>query len=318
MAQRITDVFCRTVEPPKNGQKIYFDESVRGGPEKIKGFGLRVSPRSEKSKNGRRSFILEYWLGGRQRRYTIGKYPEWKPEAARKRAAELRRQIDRGDDPMDARIKLRTDPTVKKLADRYYEEHLPTKAPQSQIDDRAMIEDEILPRLGKRKVAEIHYNDIRALHRSITDRGAPVRANRVLSVLSKMFSLSLIPRAGEVEPWRTPLQGNPCKGVARNTESGRQRFFSAAEIERIAEALGRFPGRGVANVIRLVMLTGCRPGEAMRATWDQFDLDAGVWTKPASSTKTRKVHRVPLAAAATQLLQNIREEIDEDCPFVFP
>ncbi|MCZ6586424.1 MAG: integrase arm-type DNA-binding domain-containing protein, partial [Alphaproteobacteria bacterium] len=319
MAERITDSFVKSLGPSEGRQKIYFDGDT-DTQKHITGFGVRVTAK------GTRAFILEYWLGGRQRRYTIGKYPDWSVERARKRAKELRQMVNLDQDPMDQRNKLRTDPTVKKLAERYYEEHLPTKAPQSQIDDRKMIEDEILPRLGKRKVAEIHYNDIKALHRSITDRGAPVRANRVLAVCSKMFSLTLVPRAGETDRWRTPVQGNPCKGVERNSEAGREHFYSAAEIERIADALERFPGRNAANLIRFVMLTGCRPGEAMKATWDQFDLDAGGWTKPGSTTKQRKTHRIPLAAAAIELLQHIRADKElpqnkrkeNDCSFVFP
>lgn len=313
MAQRITDKLCRTFAPPEHGQRIVFDD----GPNRIKGFGLRVTPKSRRSNNGTRSFVLEYWHGGRQRRYTIGRYPDWKPEAARREAKELRKRIDRGEDPMETRTKLRTDPTVKDLATRYIDDHLQSKAVQSQKSDKAIIEIEILPKLGKRKVAEIHYGDIEALHKAISATRT-VRANRVLAVLSKMFSLSLIPREGEVEPWRTPLQGNPCSGVKRNPEDGRERFYTATELERIADALAEYPGRNTANMIRFVMLTGCRPGEAVKATWNQFDLDAGVWTKPSAHTKQRKTHRVPLAVPATELLQKIRTEIGGDCPLVFP
>ena len=55
-----------------------------------------------------------------------------------------------------------------------------------------------------------------------------------------------------------------------------------------------------------MLLTGARRGEVLGATWDQFDLEEGVWTKAASFTKQKKLHRVPLSAPARQLLAEIK------------
>ena len=74
----------------------------------------------------------------------------------------------------------------------------------------------------------------------------------------------------------------------------------------------------MADVIRLLMLTGARRGEVLNATWDQFDLDRAVWTKPAATTKQRKLHRTPISGAAVQLLRIIRARVPKECPWVFP
>jgi integrase len=181
-----------------------------------------------------------------------------------------------------------------------------------------MLEKEILPRLGSRKVADIHYGDVAALHQAITDSGRPIRANRVLALLSKMFSIAAAPLPGEQEPWRTQLAGNPCKGVARNPEHGRERFFSERELAGIADALAIYPGRSTASLLRFVMLTGCRPGEAMQATWGDVDLGVGTWVKLAATTKTRRTQRAPLSPPALALLKEWRAQVDEDCPWIFP
>jgi integrase len=170
-----------------------------------------------------------------------------------------------------------------------------------------MIRNDILPVLGDRKVADVHYGDVKALHEAITKRGTPVRANRVLAVASKMFALSLLPMAGENAPWRNAAQGNPCKGVKRNQEEGKERFFSAAEIAILTDAIEAYGTTSASNCLRLMMLTGCRPGEAMRATWAEF-ADAGFWDKPSSHTKQQKRHRVPLSPAATKFIEQIREK----------
>jgi integrase len=68
------------------------------------------------------------------------------------------------------------------------------------------------------------------------------------------------------------------------------------------------------------MLTGCRPAEARRATWAQFDLP-GFWIKPSSHTKQRKVHRAPLNLAAQELIESLRKLSPSDlkpADFVFP
>ncbi len=63
------------------------------------------------------------------------------------------------------------------------------------------------------------------------------------------------------------------------------------------------------------MLTGARRGEVLNATWDMFDLDQGIWTKPASYTKQRRLHRVPLNAPAIELLRSMPK--DPTSKFVF-
>src|SRR5262249_40038437 len=74
------------------------------------------------------------------------------------------------------------------------------------------------------------------------------------------------------------------------------------------------------DCLRLIMLTGCRPGEAMLATWAQFDGQPGFWIKPAATTKQRREHRLPLSAAALQLINEIRARRGEGDPvdYVFP
>src|SRR5262249_13352141 len=85
-----------------------------------------------------------------------------------------------------------------------------------------------------------------------------------------------------------------------------ERYLTPAELERLMAALAAHPYQSSANVLRLLLLTGARRGEVLGARWDQFDLTAGVWVKPASTTKQRKLHRVPLSAPTRQLLAEMQ------------
>ncbi len=299
MAIKISDKWLKEQVPPGSGATTFWDSVITG-------FGVRVFAPTKRHAAGARSFFVNYRVSGREKRFTIGSYPDWSAEAARAEAKELRRRIDRGEDPAQERKTRREAPTVRDLAERYKEEHLPKKAASSQVNDWQMIEKEILPAIGDRKVADVREGVVEALHRGITERGRAVRANRVLAVASKMFAIALKRTEGEDAPWRDQAQGNPCKGVARNHEDGHERLFSPAELAALSDALAAYGQTPASDCLRFLMLTGCRPGEAIHATWDQFDAEPGFWVKPSAHTKQRKVHRVPLSAAALELLADIK------------
>jgi len=294
MAEKLTDKLVKSLPTPPSGNRITYDSEVRG-------FGMRVTAK------GARAFILNYRVGGRERRYTIGAYPDWSVMAAREEAKRLKRQVNLGQDPMLPRYIERTAPTVTDLAKRYLEEYATRKVPRAQSDDRSMIKKIILPAIGTMKVPNVRHEDIDRLHREVS-RKRPIRANRVAQLLSKMFNLAI--------RWEY-CADNPMKGLHRNPEPKRTRYLSSDEMGRLIEALNEHPNQKSGNVIRLLLLTGARRSEVMKATWDQFDLEAGIWVKPSAHTKQKKEHRVPLSAAARQLLSTIKVEAGPS-PYVFP
>jgi integrase len=300
---------------PAKGRKLLYDTEVRG-------FAAAVYAPTRRNKSGNRSFLLNYRINGIERFYTIGSRPAWSVDAARIEARELRRRVDRGEDIAVEKRERRDAPTVKDLIERYRTDHLASKRLKGpRLNDAEKMLAEIGAELGlNRKVADVHFGDIEALHRHITTSGRPVRANRILAVASNMFSLSLKPLAGEVKPWRDHAQGNPCKGVKRNPETAKERFLSAAELAALSDALNASDAPGsAADCIRLIMLTGSRPDEAMNARWEQFDAEPGYWIKPSSHTKQRKVHKAPLNPAALELLARLRVKRDTGkSPWVFP
>jgi integrase len=311
MPIKIDERAVRTAQAPAKGDNTIWDSEV-------KGFGLRVFAPTRRHPEGARSFFINYRSAGIERRLKIGDYPVWSALAARNEAKALRKRIDQGEGPALEKRARREAPTVADLAERYRREHLPSKAPRSQVGDLAMIAREILPAIGERKVAGVHYGDIKALHEKITARGAAVHANRVLAVASAMFELALRPMTGEDEPWRDQAQGNPCKGVKRNPEAGKERYFSSGELVALTDALTEYGETPASNCLRMLMMTGARPGETMKATWAEFD-EPGYWNKPSAHTKQRRRHRIPLSPAATEFVEKLRgpEPRDPDS-FVFP
>ena len=294
MTEHITDGIARRILPPERGSRILYDQTV-------KGFGLRVTSK------GAKSWIQNYRANGRERRLTIGRFPDFSATAARDRAKALKRRIADGADPMAERHAKRNAPTMNELWAQYELEHLPKKRPASQENDRWIMEKRIRPSLGKHKVESVTREELRSLHRRLSD-DAPYMANRVLALLSKMFA------CGVDWGYRTE---NPVRGIARNPEAGRNRYLRSDELGRLSAALDQHADQQAANVVRLLLLTGARKGEVLSATWDQFDLLKGVWIKPGATTKQKTEHRVPLSAPACKLLVELQRHSNVGS-FLFP
>jgi integrase len=294
---RLTDRIVKQLEPPASGNRVTYDAET-------KGFGCRVTA------GGSRAFILNYRRksDGRERRFTIGSFPVWGVGAARDEAKRLKREVDGGGDPVGAHKESRAAATVADLADRFLREYVPRKRPSTQRDYVQQIAVDIKPTIGRMKVASVSYADIDALHRKITARGSPTHANRVLALLSKMFSLAIL--------WGL-RDNNPVKGVERNQEHKRHRYLSGAEMTRLTTALDQLRDQGAANAVRLLLLTGARRGEVLAARWADINLKTGVWTKPGSTTKQKTTHVVPLSEAACQLLGDMKKQAG-DSEWLFP
>ncbi|HYX68758.1 MAG TPA: Arm DNA-binding domain-containing protein, partial [Terriglobales bacterium] len=143
MSVHISQTTVKKLRPPSNGNRIYYDDEIDG-------FGARVT------EGGAVSFILNYYIHGRERRYTIGRWPEWSADAARAEAVELRAAIRKGADPLQQKALSRSEPQVSDLAAEYIEKHaLPHKRPTSVRNDRQMLDRLILPSLGKFRVTAV-------------------------------------------------------------------------------------------------------------------------------------------------------------------
>lgn len=290
---KITQALLDGLTPPETGYKLVQDSYLPG-------FGVRITSK------GVKSFILNYRIAGRLRRYTIGRAGDWTVVAARKRASELRRMIDVGIDPMAEKQEAREAPNVRDLFDRYCRDHLPKKRTSSQVVDIQMFQKFILPSLGAMKVADLTFDHCDALHRKVSKR-TPIQANRVIGLLRKACNLAI--------RWRW-IDRNPAQGIALNPENKRERYLTAEELDRLNTAMADHPKQTSCDIVRFLILTGCRSGEAMRARWDQFDADLRVWTKPAATTKQKKLHRVPVSEAVTALLLRRRDLATSE--WVFP
>nr|WP_269516746.1 site-specific integrase [Candidatus Paracaedibacter acanthamoebae] len=123
-----------------------------------------------------------------------------------------------------------------------------------------------------------------------------------------MFSLAVL------WGWR---ENNPTKGIQKYPEERRDRWLNDEEMDRLWQSLDQYPNHLTAYVFKFLLLTGARKGEVLNATWDQFDLGKGIWTKPSHLTKQKKKEYLPLSEKALSVLDEIQKFKAPDSPYLF-
>lgn len=291
----ITDKLAKALASPPKGNTITYDDD-------IKGFGIRITAQ------GTKSFVLNYVVNGRERRLTIGQFPTWSVAAAREKAKALKQQVDQGIDPLSVKEAERKSLSVKELWAEYKKRHIPNLVLRAQKDTESMFTTYILPQLGPKKVKDLTGADIDDLHKEITKTGGKTRANRVLEAFRGMINKGI--RWGFCEK-------NPADGFRKNPEEPKENYLTPSQLGDIFDKLETMPNKKAANIIRMLILTGARMGEVLKAEWSQFDLEKGLWNKPSSHTKQKRKHNVPISSELIAILTTMSQKKDNEI-LIFP
>jgi len=291
---KLTKRFVESIVPDPQKPLKYWDDEVRR-------FGVVVLP------SGRRTYCIEYRNSNHvQKRLKIGIHGQITCEEARNLAKIRLGKIAHGEDLAEKVKEVRQLPTFTELANDYIKRHGPKKRPRSLKEDERLLRNTLLPIFGTCKVQSITRRDIETLHLQLSNM--PYKANHVLALLSKMFNLAIS------WGWRTD---NPIKGIQKYQEEKRDRWLSEEEIQRLWMILDRYPQHLTAYIFKLLLLTGARKSEAMHATWNQFDLEKGIWIKPSHLTKQKKTEYLPLSDQTLSILQEVKK-LSGNSVYVFP
>jgi len=291
----ITKRFVESITPDPHKLSQYWDTS-------LKGFGVIVLP------SGRRTYCIQYRNQHRVvKRLKIGVHGQVTTEEARALARKHLASITHGEDPVQGKKQAQSLFSMQDLARDYIERHGQKKREKSLKEDQKLLRNIIMPSLGSLKVAHVSRRDIESLHLRL--KNTPYQANRVVALLSKMFSLAVS------WGWRAD---NPAQGIEKYQEEKRDRWFNDEELQRLWSVLDKYSENLTAYVFKFLLLTGARKGEALQATWDQFDLEKGLWIKPAHLTKQKKKEYLPLSDKTLLLLEALKKRREGTLPYLFP
>jgi integrase len=308
---QLTDLKLRAALP---GGKPMQDSAVSG---------LRFETGAQK---GQGKWILRFVspATGKRRDMGLGRYPEVTLADAREKGLAARKVLSSGKDPIDERDVEKANRkavadalTFEQAARRVHGDNKDgwrnTKHQDQWINT---LRDYVFTGIGSRKVASLTPADFADVLRPIW-LSKPETASRVKQRCHKVMKWS----------WANGLvQGNPVDVVdhllpRQPGKRERVRHQPAMEWRTIPDFVEASLRSGRTNVTRylleFVILTAARSGEARAMQWDEVDEDARVWTMPASRTKTKVEHRVPLSDAAMRVLEAQRKAHPESA-LVFP
>ncbi|MGE4480871.1 phage integrase [Acidocella sp.] len=262
----------------------------------------------------RRSTVTFYFrykdARGRQHEVRLGRLGDVTVDQARKRAEQLKAEVSLGGDPVAEKAKLKAVPTVEEFARERYLPHVHERQRSAQNVD-GYLRLRILPAIGKKALDEVTQADVAEMRRKFQAEGlANGTVNRHLATLRAMFNQAL--------KWGLYEGKNPGSSPGMLRETHRDRYLSPAETQGLFRALAADPDETAASVLMLLVVTGARRGEALKAKWENVDFDRCILTVPRS--KSGRTRHVPLSPMAMAILQRqfAKRAIHQDNQYVFP
>lgn len=318
---KISDTWLQNAKP----HKTRYDVTVTNR----KGLMVRIHP------SGVISFRLRYKRAGETFVMVLGEYGKQGLSLADacRIHDQARSEIERGLDPIDEQTKreraieqVRAERAAagtvadiveqfvhrKLRAERWDEESAKwvreTRADKkSRIRPRkrpevaeSLLKANLVDKIGKAKAQDVTKRQLIGLLDDIVDRGAPVTANRVYSLLKQCFEFAAA---------KDLIPASPMAGVLRpgGDESPRDRSLNEDEIRAFWTKVGSAKMEEPTKLgLKLLLITAQRRGEITAARWSHFDLKNSVWTIPAELSKNGKEHKVPLSPLAIAILSELR------------
>lgn len=286
---RLTDASLRNAKPKVKPYKI-----TAGG-----GLYLEVSP------SGSKLWRWKYRLAGKENRYAIGAYPAVPLTEARKLQEEARKLVKAGMHPSHQKQLKRLNQatenanTFKAVAQEWLAANAEHWTPRTRLQRERALEADVYPYIGSLPVRQVTPAHVLDIVKRIEKR-APSMALIVNQAIGSICRLAVVTLRADTDPT------NPIRGAIRPQKTRHHRPLTADEIPKLMSAIeasaSYYPNK---VALKLMLLTLARTMEIIGARWEEFDLDKGIWTVPASRMKMREDHLIPLPSQAIDLIRKL-------------
>ena len=305
----LNDRQIKNAKPAETGKKTkLFD----GG-----GLYLEITPA------GGKVFRLKYRIDGKEKTFTIGKYPTVSLVEARQAAENARRLLVSGQDPSEAKQQEKRERqaaalnTFESIARRWHTDNLHRWKENHAARVISDFEKDVFPAIGEIQITEISVSDVKAVISAIIARGATVTAEKVRQWIGAVYQYAAMLEITD---------RNPAAVLRGHFEQAQTDHRPALPREELTEFFRRLiraeiePQNRIALILN--MLTFLRSTELRGGQWNEIDFDAAMWTVPAQRMKHEKTapkppHAVPLADWTLELLAELKE-LTGNTPFLFP
>ncbi len=301
MKLKLTKTALDQVPPPPSGRINVHDTTTAG-------LCLQITAKDV------RTFYVVRWCNGKMKWVRIGPMMRntldggLTVEQARGMVKGVNGRLAAGDDPNAEKRAVREAASLGELWNRYLETYAkPHKKASSVAEDSRNWRKHLEPWGTGRRAAQITQADVKLLHTRIGDKSGKYAANRVLMLLSAMFTktgkdLNIDPR------------DNPVRGVPRFEEKERDRVLDADEIQRFFNAVESDVDSDMRDFLLVALYTGARRSNVLAMKWENVNIRRGTWKIPGETSKNGD----PLVVALAPPVLEILKKRPDDSPYVFP
>jgi len=307
---KLTDKHLRRLDPTDQEQVL-----GDGG-----GLWIRVLPTH---KGGAINFYYRFEFGGKERRYNCGTYPDTTLAQAREKRNAARNLVRSGVDPTvqeqtdrtartAAQAMQQMEKTVSDLFDDWNRVYLSAHRKDGGKAVEAAIKRDVIPQIGAMKAKDVRLPHIVQVIDKILERNARRTANLTLSLMRQMFRHGLA---------RGIVETDPTLALSRKQAGGKETPVDRnLSLDEIKELHSQLPASGLHEKLKaaiwLLLATGARVGELLRARWDHIDEAEKTWTIPAENSKNSRTHLIHLSAFALNQLAVMKK--DKSGPYLLP
>lgn len=268
------------------------------------GLYFRVKP------NDTKSWELRYKKpDGKWSWHGLGGYPELSGAKAREKAAEVRKLLVAGIDPVEHKAATKMADaiaaanTFRTAAEHWYQRKVDDGLADSTLRlMRGYLDNDVLPALGDKPISDVTRKDCADLQASIEARNAPNTRDKVRVALRQIFSQAIA---------RGLCENNPASellSISTKTPKAKQYPHLLepelpAFLHNLRNTTSRLPAR---TATWMCLWTASRPGMVRWAEWSEIDFDNALWTIPADKMKMRRDHVVPLSRQMLDALRDLQ------------
>lgn len=255
--------------------------------------------------SGNASWFFRYALRNARREFTLGEYPELTLSEANRLAAEAKKQVKAGLDPIEEkkRANRAQEFTCDRLFDDWFAKDLERRLKYPNIPFR-IYSKEVSPVFGKLSVDQVTPFEVQAVLENIRDSGRLAITNDALMYMKQLFQHAIKLNL---------IQYNPAANFTTNDAGGveiaKDRALSKEEISQVFEVFrNNISSFGMDNYIAcsLFLMLAVRKSELCEAKWAEFDMEKGVWNLPSGRSKTGAAISIPFSTQAAALFRILK------------
>jgi integrase len=285
---KLTKAMVETLKlPPGKNEMLVFDDALPG-------FGLRIRG------GGKRTWVVQYRLGSKQRRVTLGTVENLDADKARHRAKTALSKVHLGADPQLEKSEAQAQAAVTfgSVVDNYLRRYAANRLKASTLRDTERYLRQHWAVLARVPIQKVTRADVAARLSKIAEESGGVAANRARTALGSLYAWAIAEGLTDA---------SPVVGTRKATdEKARDRILTDEELRLIWQDAGE---GDFGDIFRLLVLTGQRREEVAAMTWEELDLISATWRISSDRTKNARMHDVPLSQRAIEIL-GARRRVD--------